>query len=404
MMENLPAIVITYPFPLGGIEGGSRMTREIALAFGRLGIPVYLLPVSARLRSTFPRREKEKMLLEFNYDDLFSKNGVQIIRVKPHILHSYLDSLKVRESLTKLINEIPVAAVFSYFNEGIFLPSFLKSKNIPFVLFAIWQSYEVAMKLPSKLRKPREFLLALVKRQMIIKMYQQTERIFAISEHTKRELVTYLGLNADLINISYLGVAPEFANIPRKKPDKIKRMLFFGRIIQSKGIADAIQALKKLKAKGYHDWEYHIHGSGYPDWAKSLIVEAGLDNQIFVHKPSIGEALHQILASADILLMPSHAESFGLSFAEAQTAGLPVIGYAAGSVPEVVADGKTGWLAPKNNIDQITSLLIRAIENPEKTYQAGLAGRERAKQIFNWDKTAENILTNLPSFTKLHSQ
>jgi glycosyltransferase involved in cell wall biosynthesis len=403
-MKKKPAIVITYPFPLGGYNGGARMTREIALEFGRIQIPVYLMPVSARLRSQFPRRAEEAAGLGFNFDDQLAQNEVSIIRVKPHILHSFLDGLKVRQTLKQLLKERPVAAVFSYFHEGIFLPSFLKSKNIPFLIIAIWQSYERALKLPSKIRKPNQFLDAYIKRRMIINTYKQADHFFAISNHTGRELVKFMDIDPERITTSYLGVSPEFSKLPRPKPDKIRRFVFFGRVTPSKGIPDAIKALSRLKQMGYNDWEYHIKGDGYLEWARSLITESNLEKHIFLHKPSIDTNLHHFLSDGHLLLMPSHHESFGLSFAEAQAAGMPVIGYAADSVTEVVADGRTGWLAQTGDIEQLTALLVNAIENPEQSYEFGLNGRERVKQLFTWEKTADAILNDLNPILNRHKK
>jgi glycosyltransferase involved in cell wall biosynthesis len=102
--------------------------------------------------------------------------------------------------------------------------------------------------------------------------------------------------------------------------------------------------------------------------------------------------------------MPSPDESFGLSCAEAQAAGMPVIGYAADSVTEVVADGRTGWLAQTGDIEQLTALLVNAIENPEQSYEFGLNGRERVKQLFTWEKTADAILNDLNPILNRHKK
>jgi glycosyltransferase involved in cell wall biosynthesis len=155
---------------------------------------------------------------------------------------------------------------------------------------------------------------------------------------------------------------------------------------------------------GYNDWEYHIKGDGYLEWARSLITESNLEKHIFLHKPSIDTNLHHFLSDGHLLLMPSHHESFGLSFAEAQAAGMPVIGYAADSVTEVVADGRTGWLAQTGDIEQLTALLVNAIENPEQSYEFGLNGRERVKQLFTWEKTADAILNDLNPILNRHKK
>lgn len=394
-MTTKPGIVITYPFPLGYLNGGTTGISEYSIQFGRKGIPVYIIAVSIQFGSRFPRKVVETKNLGYELGKRLAPYGSQIIRVNPNIFHPFLDGLQVRQALKKLVSEKQIAAVFTMFNEGIFLPGFLKSMGIPHYILSFWQSYELALKLPRKTRKPVQFLSALIKRDMIQKSFQQAAHLFAISDHNARELVDHVGVNPEKITTCYLGVSEKYIELPRPKPDKIKKILFFGRIIKNKGISDAIQALGKLKAQGHDDWEYHIYGAGYLNWANSLITAENLHDHIFIHKPLYGQALRDIISQSHLALMPSHYESFGLSIAEAQAAGLPVIAYSTASVPEVIADGQTGWLASMGNIDQLATFLIQAINNPEQTYRIGLAGRERAQKLFNWEKSAETILNKI---------
>ena len=113
-----------------------------------------------------------------------------------------------------------------------------------------------------------------------------------------------------------------------------------------------------------------------------------------VDEESLNKAARE-LEHAHLAIMPSHAESFGLSIAEAQAAGIPVVAYESGSVPEVVEDGVTAWLAPFRQVNQLAQLIESAICHPEQTYQAGLAGRERIKRLFTWEKTAASMFEKI---------
>jgi glycosyltransferase involved in cell wall biosynthesis len=93
--------------------------------------------------------------------------------------------------------------------------------------------------------------------------------------------------------------------------------------------------------------------------------------------------------------MPSHFESFGLSIAEAQAAGLPVVAYAAGSVPEVVSDGRSGWLAPFRDVHALGECIAAAIANPAETARRGAAARARAAAEFDWRRTARILYGGL---------
>ena len=108
-------------------------------------------------------------------------------------------------------------------------------------------------------------------------------------------------------------------------------------------------------------------------------------------------ALRRELQWAQLAVLPSHFEAFGLAFAEAQAAALPVVAYRAGSVPEVVEDGVTGWLGPTRDVEQLSANLNRALLDPAEARTRGLRGRERARSLFTWERTAETILGSLAS-------
>ena len=101
--------------------------------------------------------------------------------------------------------------------------------------------------------------------------------------------------------------------------------------------------------------------------------------------------------------MPSRWESFGLSIAEAQAAGVPVIAFQAGSVPEVVEHGVTGWLAPLRKVDRLADYIEQAIRNPELTHQAGLAARERMRML-KWKGTAAIVVKGIASVRGLRKR
>jgi L-malate glycosyltransferase len=73
------------------------------------------------------------------------------------------------------------------------------------------------------------------------------------------------------------------------------------------------------------------------------------------------DAVAPLLASADLFLIPSQSESFGLSALEALATGVPVIGSRAGGLPEVVTDGETGALCPVGDVEGMAAAAIRLL-------------------------------------------
>ena len=75
------------------------------------------------------------------------------------------------------------------------------------------------------------------------------------------------------------------------------------------------------------------------------------------------ESVGDVLRGADLFLLPSATESFGLAALEAMACGVPVVASAAGGIPEVVEDGKTGFLAPPGDVDAMAERATRILEN-----------------------------------------
>jgi L-malate glycosyltransferase len=93
-------------------------------------------------------------------------------------------------------------------------------------------------------------------------------------------------------------------------------------------------------------------------------------------------AIETILPATHLMLLPSDAESFGLAALEAMACGVPVVGTAAGGLPEVVEDGVEGFLRPVGDVDGMAESALRLLENPSLRERFSAAARRRAEQQF----------------------
>ena len=386
-----PSIVITYPFPLGDRSaGGSRTTPTIARHLGRLGCDVHLLAVSTNpLSRRFPRAAPDPRQLGEHLDAELATDGVRIVRVPQSPLHFQLDGRGVRRALERILRHGPVDWVLAHYHEGAFLPRLCARRGIRFGYLATWQTYS---HLRFRVTNRHELLRSWAYRRFIVAPHRAAEVVFAISRFTAGELVEYAGVDPARIVTCPLGVAPAFLEVPRPRPAAIRDLVYFGRIVPSKGFDDALRALAELHRRGRRDWTFRMFGEGRQDLARALARELGIAERVEIAGPLHDEALRAELGRAQLALLPSHFESFGLSIAEAQGAGLPVVAYARGSVPEVVADGETGWLAPFREPLALADRLEAALADPEGTWRVGLAARERARRCFSWERAAEIVL------------
>ncbi len=388
------SIVITYPFPLGAkAAGGSRTTPEVARHLARLGADVVIVSVSTNpLSRRFPRKRLDREQLGFELDEKLAADGVRIVRVPQHWFHYQFDPLCVRKALKKILRERRVDWVLAHYNEAGALLSLLRRHRVRLAYLATWQTYSVLDRryrgLQGKLKKWAE-------QRYTVEPHRRADKLFAISDFTRRELVEILRVDPAKIVVAPLGVDPSFTAIPRRRPGAIRNLLFFGRVTRLKGFLDGIEALGMLARKGRNDWTYKIVGTGRHDWARQAAEKHGIAERVVLSGPLDDRGLCAELEWAHLAILPSHAESFGLSFVEAQGAGIPVVAFAAGSVPEVVDDGVTGWLAPFRDVGELAQRIDSALADPQGTYEAGLRARERVIRLFQWPRTAAIILEGM---------
>ena len=94
----------------------------------------------------------------------------------------------------------------------------------------------------------------------------------------------------------------------------------------------------------------------------------------------------EVTGLADVFLLPSELESFGLAALEAMACGVPVVGSDAGGLPEVVRHAETGYLLPVGDVEGMAARSIEILKDDEHRREMGRAGRRRAAALFSADR------------------
>jgi glycosyltransferase involved in cell wall biosynthesis len=102
--------------------------------------------------------------------------------------------------------------------------------------------------------------------------------------------------------------------------------------------------------------------------------------------------LEQILASADVLVMPGDVDTFGYSILEAMAASLPVVAPRLAAIPEVVDDGVTGLLVPPGDDVALTTALRRLVLDGAEREAMGTAARQRVLERFDARLTTDALV------------
>ena len=134
-------------------------------------------------------------------------------------------------------------------------------------------------------------------------------------------------------------------------------------------------------------------GSGLaaPHWLEDLSGELGLSATLRIVGPAARETVAQYYRAADLTVVPSYTESFGLVALESQACGTPVVAAAVGGLTTAVADGQSGLLVDGHDPHVWAKVLGNLIASPDELQR--LAGNARAHaSTFSWDRTADGLL------------
>lgn len=214
---------------------------------------------------------------------------------------------------------------------------------------------------------------------------KQTRRYIAVSEYLKSVLIKS-GVSARMIDVVYNG-----ADYPAPKPRAHKRLVIgsIGRLHHVKGYDLLIRAFAQLENKRLR---LKIAGEGDElSSLRKLANDLGIRSRVeFVGYKS---DIYKFLDLVDIYVQPSRCEGFGLALVQAMSQSLPVVVTPVGSMTEIVADKKTGYISTDLTPQSIANAITKAVEDIDSSTVVGKNAREYVINNFltkQWvDKTVE---------------
>lgn len=225
--------------------------------------------------------------------------------------------------------------------------------------------------------------------------YQRRDLQSATAFHATSDLeadeIRALGLDQPIAVIPN-GIEFPPANVQRPAPGDSRTMLFLSRIHPKKGLLNLLRAWKLAAPAA--PWRLVIAGpddGGHLAEVRELCSQLELDRQVDFPGPVDDAAKWPLYASADLFVLPSFSENFGLVVAEAMAAGLPVIATTGAPWREVHERG-IGWqVAPA--VEPLAEAIRAATTLPDHARrQMGLAASQWVRSRFAWEDAAERML------------
>ncbi len=201
-------------------------------------------------------------------------------------------------------------------------------------------------------------------------------------------------LDPDRVHTLYKGIDSR-RFFPAAHPPESPIIGFAGQLIVRKGLRDLMTAWTQLDNRcrqgGQDRPRLRVAGEG-PLAAEMASWRRGLAHPDRVELLGFQEDMPRFFQGLSMLVMPSHAEGFGLAAAEASACGLPVIASRASSLPEIIADGLTGILHPPGQPAALAAAMTELCLDPALCQDMGRAGRRMIQTRFGMETCLDRLV------------
>jgi glycosyltransferase involved in cell wall biosynthesis len=219
-----------------------------------------------------------------------------------------------------------------------------------------------------------------------------SDRIIAVSAESLddlREMLPFAEITLLPNAIDFSWLCSHKANSMVDSEDDKVRLLFVGAVGKLKGEADLISALALLQQRNF-DIKTSFLGYGAERLA-DICVHAGVSELVEHLGPVALTERAAFFQRADIFVLPTYAEAMPISVIEAMAAGLPIVTTPVGGIPEIIEDGKEGFLFPCGDVRAMADSIGRLVKDKDLRLRMGLLAKKRAKDQMDFEDYIERL-------------
>lgn len=215
-------------------------------------------------------------------------------------------------------------------------------------------------------------------RQVERAMYRICDKVVVNSEYQKKKLIDEYGIRKNIFRL-YKGIPlPKNIKLKIQSTDTVE-ILFIKKDYKTGGLSDLIQALQLVS------FQFKLHIVG-PDPIESPELynwtnKAGIVGITTFHGNKKPEEITELMKRSSILCVPSRREALGTANIEALAYGLPVVSTSVGGIPEVLDQGRNGWMSPPQNPQQLAKTLDECVTQPLLRMQKTICGLDYVKRF-----------------------
>ena len=225
--------------------------------------------------------------------------------------------------------------------------------------------------------------------RMQARVAPQLDGVTTVSENSRRDIETHLGVPADAIRVVPVGIDPDvFTPPPADRPrDPCSIVVTTSADVPLKGLVHLLEAVAKLRTE--RPVRLTVVGSARPGGpAEAALDRLALRDAVRFTGPLPEADLVRLLQDAAVVAVPSLYEGFSLPAIEAMACGTALVTTDAGALPEVVGS-KAGLRVRAGDVGELTAALQLVLDSSSLAEQLGRAGRRRVLASYTWRSTAE---------------
>ncbi|MDJ0797981.1 MAG: hormogonium polysaccharide biosynthesis glycosyltransferase HpsP [Calothrix sp. MO_167.B12] len=385
ILQIIPSISLVY-------GGPSQMILGLAPALAKEGIKVTVITTNSNgdYRSQKP--------LDIPLNSPIKQDGYEIIYFRCSPFRRYKFSLELCQWLHHHASEYDLAHIHALFSPVSSLSAAIcRQQKLPYILRPLGTLD------PADLRKKKllkQLYTAILERANLAGAAaihftsNQEAKISARFGVSTKDLVMPLGVK----NEGLWKNREEAENFIRQKfsiGNGLPIVLFMSRIDPKKGLDILIPALEKLLATGL-EFHFILAGSNPQDPNYEAKIRLQMQNSTLRSHTTItgfvtGELKTALLQGADIFVLPSYYENFGIAVAEAMVAGTPVVISDQVHICQQVQESESGWVGTMD-VPNLVELLTQALQNPQERQRRGLRAKEYALKYYSWDAIARQLI------------
>jgi glycosyltransferase involved in cell wall biosynthesis len=199
------------------------------------------------------------------------------------------------------------------------------------------------------------------------------------------------------VHVVRCGVDQVFLDAEQPPISTAARLVCVGRLCEQKGQILLVRAAAKLKEMRV-PFELVLVGDGeLRGMIEQLITDHQLGDHVRITGWASGETVRREIVAARALVLPSFAEGLPVAIMEALALGRPVITTYVAGIPELVENGKCGWLVPAGSIEELALAMRSALEAPAGVLaHMGREGQMRVREMHDIRTSAKRLLELLP--------